>query len=76
LRERLEVEANKEQERIEAQIAAMFSEAENHIAATKSKALATIDQIAIEVARAVVSRLIGRDMTTEEVKRTFARAAE
>ena len=54
----------------------MLSEAENHIAATKSKALATIDQIAIEVARAVVSRLIGRDMTTEEVKRTFARAAE
>jgi F-type H+-transporting ATPase subunit b len=77
MRQQLEVEANRERERIEGQIAAMVSEAENHITAAKSKAIASIDEIAIDVARTVVSRLIGSEVTTEEVKRSFAqRAAE
>jgi F-type H+-transporting ATPase subunit b len=77
MRQQLDVEAKKERERIEAQIAAMLSEAENRIAATKSKALANIDEVAIDLARAVVSRLIGKEVTIEEVKRACAqRAAE
>jgi F-type H+-transporting ATPase subunit b len=62
---------------IEAQITLMLTEAEGRIAAAKSKALASVGEVAADVAGAAVSRLIGKEVTTDEFKRALMqRAAE
>jgi F-type H+-transporting ATPase subunit b len=77
MRETLATETAKERARIEAQLAAMLAEAESRIAASKSKALASIDEVASGVASAVVFRLIDKEVTTDEVKKALMqRAAE
>jgi F-type H+-transporting ATPase subunit b len=77
MRERLALEAKKDRARVDAHIATMLSDAEKHIAETKSKALASLDEIASDVAKAVVSRLIDSEVTTDEIKRALMqRAAE
>jgi F-type H+-transporting ATPase subunit b len=77
MRENLAKETAKERARIEAQLAAMLAEAENRIGAAKSKALASIDEVASGVASAVVFRLIDKEVTTDEVKKALMqRAAE
>ena len=55
----------------------MLTEAEGRIAAAKSKALASGGEVAADVAGAAVSRLIGKEVTTDEFKRALMqRAAE
>jgi F-type H+-transporting ATPase subunit b len=77
MRAKLASETDKERARIEAQLAAMLAEAENRIVAAKSKALASIDEVASGVASAVVLRLIDKEVTTDEVKKALMqRAAE
>jgi F-type H+-transporting ATPase subunit b len=75
MREKLAAETDTERARIEAHIAAMLAEAENRIEAAKSKALASVGEIASDVASAVVARLIGKEVTTDEVKRAVAQPA-
>jgi F-type H+-transporting ATPase subunit b len=77
IREKLAGETAAEKARIEKQIAAMLAEAEIRIDAAKSKALADVGEIAGDVASAIVARLIGKELTTDEVKRAVTqRAAE
>ena len=77
MRDKLTAEVDKERAKVEAQIAAKLAEAESRIAATKSKALASVGEIASEVAGVIVTRLIGKDVTKDEVKRALVqRAAE
>jgi F-type H+-transporting ATPase subunit b len=77
MREKLTAEVDKERGKVEAQIAAKLAEAESRIAETKSKALASVGDIASEVAGSIVSRLIGSEPTKDEVKRALVqRAAE
>ena len=47
-------------QRVDEQIAAKLADAETRIAATKTKALASVDEIATETASAVVEKLSGR----------------
>ena len=68
MRKRLELDAAKERARIEAEMAARISEAENQIAAAKARALAAVGEIASDVAGAIVSKLLDTEVTTEEVK--------
>ena len=77
MRDKLTGEVDKERAKVEAQIAAKVAEAESRIAATKSKALASVGDIASEVAGVIVTRLIGTEPTKDEVKRALVqRAAE
>jgi F-type H+-transporting ATPase subunit b len=75
MRDRLAAESEGERKKVEAQITAMISEAEGLISATKTKALASVDEIAGDVARAIVSRLIDKNVTTDEVKEALMRRA-
>ena len=77
MRDNLTAEVDKERAKVEAQIAAKLAEAETRIAETKSKALASVGDIASEVAGAIVAKLIGEESTKDEVKRALVqRAAE
>lgn len=77
MRDKLGAEVDGERAKVEAQISAKLAEAENRIAETKARALASVGDIASEVAGSVVSRLIGAEPTKDEVKRALVqRAAE
>lgn len=56
-------------------LAAKLQEAETRIAATKTKALSAVSSIAAETAGAIVSKLIGQNVTPDEVKKVLAKAA-
>jgi len=77
MRDKLAEEAGKERAKVDAQLAAKLAEAETRIAETKSRALASVGDIASEVAGTIVTRLIGAEPTKDEVKRALLqRAAE
>ena len=77
MRDKLAGEAAKERAKVEAEIAAKLAEADTRIAETKSKALVNVGDIASEVAGAIVARLIGKEVSKDEVKRALVqRAAE
>jgi len=77
LRQKVALEVEKERAKIEAEIETRISEAEKRIAAAKARALASVGEIASEVAGAIVSKLIDEEVTTDEVKSAYIqRAAE
>jgi len=59
----------------EKQLAAKLQEAETRIAATKAKALTAVSDIAAETAGAIVSKLIGQNVTPDEVKKILGPTA-
>jgi F-type H+-transporting ATPase subunit b len=75
MRDKLANEAGKERAKLEAQIAERLAEAETRIAETKSRALASVGDIASEVAGTIVTRLIGAEPTKDEVKRALLQRA-
>ncbi|HPG88260.1 MAG TPA: F0F1 ATP synthase subunit B' [Hyphomicrobium sp.] len=74
-REKLSSETDAEKARAEAGITAKLAEAETRIAATKTKALTAVNDIAAETARAVVSKLVGQDVSLDDVKKVLQPAA-
>ena len=74
-RARLSGEVEKEKSKVDSQISAKLAEAETRITATKSKALASVSEIAADTAGAVLSKLIGQDVTVDEIKKALAPAA-
>jgi F-type H+-transporting ATPase subunit b len=74
-REKLSAETDAEKTRIEKQIAAKLQEAETRIAATKTKALTAVNDIAAETARAVVAKLVGHDVSLDDVKKVLSQTA-
>ncbi len=75
MRDRLTAEVDKERAKVEAQIAAKLAEAERRIADTKTKALSNVSDVAGEVAGAIVARLIGREVSRDEVEKALVRPA-
>jgi F-type H+-transporting ATPase subunit b len=69
MRDKLAIETSKERASVEAEITHMLTEAEGRTAAAKAKALANVSEVAGDVAGAIVSRLIGKEVTPDEVKR-------
>src|SRR6516225_8934843 len=63
MREKLAVETNEQRAKVETNMAAMLAEAETRIAAAKAKAFASVSEIASDVASAVVTRLIDKEVT-------------
>jgi F-type H+-transporting ATPase subunit b len=77
MRDKLNAEADKERGKVEAQINRQLTDAEKRIAQSKAKALASVDDIAGEVAAAVVARLLGKEVSRDEVQKArLRRAAE
>jgi F-type H+-transporting ATPase subunit b len=70
-RESLAAETDKERQRVDGQIAAKVRDADTRIAASKSKAVTAIEDIAADTARAVVTKLIGQDVSAEDVKKVL-----
>jgi len=76
MRGKLAAETDAERAAVESQLSGKLSEAEARIAATKTKALASVDEIATETASAVVSKLLGEEVSPAEVKKVLQPAAE
>ncbi len=76
MRETLSAETEKERAGVESELAAKLTEAESRITATKDKALSSVNEIAAETASAVVSKLLGEDVSPAEVKKVLQPAAE
>jgi F-type H+-transporting ATPase subunit b len=76
VRDRLTADTEKERTRIEGELHAKLADAETRIAATKAKALTSVDEIAAETASAVIAKLLGEDVSPIEVKKALQPAAE
>jgi F-type H+-transporting ATPase subunit b len=74
-RDRLSAEVDKEKAKVDAQIAAKIADAETRINATKTKALASVNEIAVEAAGAVLNKLIGETVSADEIKKAMAPGA-
>lgn len=74
-REKLAGETDVERARVDEQIAAKMSEAEARISEMKSKALASVNDIAADTASAVVDKLIGQSVDADEVRKALSAGA-
>ncbi|KAB2919520.1 MAG: F0F1 ATP synthase subunit B [Hyphomicrobiaceae bacterium] len=75
MRDNLTAEVDKERAKVEALIAQKLTEAEARIAQTKSKALASVNDIATDIAGAIVTKLTGAEVSKEEVQKALIRRA-
>jgi F-type H+-transporting ATPase subunit b len=76
-REKLAASIEKERAKVETRIARKLEEAEARIAKSKSKALSSVNEIAAEIAGAIVAKLTGTEVSKDEVQRALMkRAAE
>jgi F-type H+-transporting ATPase subunit b len=74
---RLTAEVDAERARLDAEVAARVAAAEERIAQSRARAMAGVGEIAGETAGAIVAKLIGREVSQDEVKRALMqRAAE
>jgi F-type H+-transporting ATPase subunit b len=74
---KLTAEIDAERTRFDAEIAAQVAAAEDRIAQSRARAMAGVGEIAGETAGAIVAKLIGREVSQDEVKRALMqRAAE
>src|SRR5262245_11158256 len=74
---RLTAEVDAERTKLDAQIAQRIGDAEARIAQGKARAMASVGEIAGTTAGAIVARLIGREVSADEVQRALMqRAAE
>lgn len=74
-RAKLAAAVEKDKVAIDAEMNAKIADAEARIAATKTKALASVNDIATSTASAIVARLLGHEASPEEIKRALAPAA-
>jgi F-type H+-transporting ATPase subunit b len=77
MRDELSAEVEKERAAVDAHIAGKLADAEAQIAQSKTKAMASVADIAADTAAAVVARLLGQEVPRDEVQRALVqRAAE
>ena len=74
-RDALTAEVDGERGRVDAQVNAKVADAEKRIADMKSKALAQVSEIASDSAGAVVSKLIGAEVSPDEARRALGPVA-
>jgi F-type H+-transporting ATPase subunit b len=77
MRDDMTAEADRERAKVEAEIARKLAEAEERTAQAKSKALASVNDIAADTASAIVAKLLGKEVSKDEVRNAMVpRAAE
>lgn len=74
-RDKLQVEVDAERARVDRDINAKLADTEKRIGDTKARALASVNDIAVDTAGAIVSRLIGKDVPADEIKKALASKA-
>lgn len=74
-RDKLTAEVDAERQRVDAQVHAKIAEAEASIAATKTKAMSSIGEIASDIAGSVVGKLTGNDASADEVRQALKQIA-
>lgn len=70
-RDALAAETEVKKASVEKTLAGKLAQAEQRIAATKTKALTAVNDIAADTAGAVVSKLIGQNVSAEEIKKAL-----
>jgi F-type H+-transporting ATPase subunit b len=70
-RDKIATETDAEKARAEVEVNAKIQEAEMRIAGTKAKALSAVTDIAADTAKAVVAKLVGQDVSLDEVKKVL-----
>ena len=70
-REKLSAETEAEKAKVESQIAVKLLDAEKRISATKTKALSAVNDIATDTAGAVISKLIGQDVSLDDIRKAL-----
>ena len=73
-RDKLSAEVDAERHRVEDDLAKKLAEAEAHIAATKSKALESVSEIAGDTAVVIVKKLIGTDVSAADAQKALQQA--
>jgi F-type H+-transporting ATPase subunit b len=73
-REKLAAQTEAERHRVEGELNAKLAETEKRIADTKSRALASVDEIAASTATDVVAALTGKQVSADEVRAALAKA--
>lgn len=73
--DRLTSEVDRERAKVEADTARQLAEAEARIAATKRQALASVSEIAGDIAGPVIKQLTGRDVSPDDIKRALSAGA-
>jgi F-type H+-transporting ATPase subunit b len=77
MRDKVAAEVGEERAKVDAEIAGKLAEAEARIAQSKTRAMARVSEIAADTAAAIVTRLIGKEVSKDEVQRALVqRAAE
>jgi F-type H+-transporting ATPase subunit b len=72
---KLAAEIDKERAKLDAEIARKLADAEARIAQSKAKAMEGVGEIAGDTAGAIVARLLGREVSRDEVRRALMRRA-
>ena len=62
----------RERHRVDQQIASKVAETEKQIESTKTRALASVNDIAVDTAGAIISTLIGKDVPAAEIQAALA----
>ena len=75
VRDKVKADVSEERAKAEAEITAKISAAERRIAEVKAKALINVEDIAGDVAGAIVARLIDKNVSKADVKRALVRRA-
>lgn len=77
MHDKLAAEIDKERAKVDAEIARRLADAEARIAQSKARAMAGVAEIAGDTAGDIVARLLGREVSKDEVRRALVqRAAE
>ncbi|MEQ1709994.1 MAG: F0F1 ATP synthase subunit B' [Hyphomicrobium sp.] len=76
MRDKLAAETEREKTSVETALAAKIADAETRIAATKTKAMQSVSEIAADTAGAVVGALTGQTATPDEIKKALATAGK
>ena len=74
-RAKLARETDQEKTNVDSQIAIKVAEAETRISGMKTKALASVNEIAADTAGALISKILGQDISADEIKKALAPAA-
>ena len=73
-RDKLSAEVDQERSRLDGQLAAKIAEAEKSIQATRSKALASVTELATDIAADIVAQLTGTKVTKADAEQAVAKA--
>ena len=74
-RDRIATQLDRDRQKADLENAAKIAEMEKRIASNKTRALASVNDIAADTAGSIVSKLLGRDIPADEIRAALANRA-